>query len=292
MLLAGIASLLTLAACNSTDTVSSAAPAGVAATVNGTSIQEHLVGQMLKERARLGRDADAEARSKFIDRLVMQVVITEAALKKGLDKQPDVADKLEMSRLSILTDAFVEDYRKNNPISDDALKAEYEKFLTQDAGSEYKAKHILVDNEVEAQAIIEKLKANPKAFEDLAKEKSKDNGSKARGGDLGWFDPRSMVPEFGKAVAQLAKGKFTETPVKSSFGYHVILLDDSRVKVAPPLEQVKTQFADQVQRQNLNKLLDDMKAKANIVVTPAPAPASAEPKAEKKEAAPTEPAKK
>jgi peptidyl-prolyl cis-trans isomerase C len=246
---------------------------------------------MLKERVALGREASPEARSQFLDRLVMQVMVADAAVKKGLDKQPEVADKLELTRLSILADAFVADYRKTNPISDEALKAAYDKYAAEEAGTEYMARHILVDNEADAKAIIAKLKANPKAFEALAKEKSMDTGSKASGGELGWFDPRGMVPEFGKAVVQLAKGKFTETPVKSQFGYHIILLEDSRPKAVLPLEQIKTQFADKIQRDNLNKLVEEMKAKAKIVIVQAPAPAPAEKNAAKKDAGATEPAK-
>jgi peptidyl-prolyl cis-trans isomerase C len=289
ILLAGAVSALTLIACNSTDSGSGAqSKEAVAATVNGTPISERVVGMMLKQRVDMGRAASPDARNGFIDRMAMQLVIVQEAVKKGLDKVPEVSDKLELSRQSILVDAFVQDYLKNNPVSDEALNAEYEKFKAQAAGTEYKARHILVENEAEAKDIIAKLKKNAKAFEALAKEKSKDRGSKDRGGDLGWFDPRGMVPEFGAAVAQLAKGKFTEEPVKSQFGYHVIMLDDSRPKQVQPLEQIKSEFAQQVQQQNLKKLFDDLKAKAKIEVVqaPAPAPASA------KEAGAPESAKK
>lgn len=290
ILLAGAASLLSLIACNSTDSVSGAAPAkdAVAATVNGTPISERFVGLMLKQHSEPGRPASAEVRSGFIDRLATQLVITQEAVKKGLDKVPEVSDKLELNRQSILIDAFVQDYFKNNPIGDDTLKAEYEKFKARAAGTEYKARHILVENEAGAKDIIAKLKKNPKAFEALAKEKSNDGRSKGNGGDLGWFDPRGMVPEFGAALVQLAKGKFTEEPVKSQFGYHVILLEDSRAKQVQPLEQIKSELAQQVQQQNLKKLFDDMKAKAKIDVVQAPATAPAS----TKEAGPTEPGKK
>ncbi|MBI5911129.1 MAG: peptidylprolyl isomerase [Betaproteobacteria bacterium] len=277
LLLASAASLLTLIACSPNDSPQGAAPAkdAVAATVNGTPISERLVGLMLKQRADLGRSASAEARKTFIDNLAMQVIITQEAVKKGLDRAPEVADKLELSRQSMLIDAFVQDYLKNNPVSDEMLKAEYDKIKAQATGTEYKARHILVENEAEARDIIAKLKKNPKAFEALAKDKSKDRGSKVNGGDLGWFDPRGMVPEFGAAVAQLAKGQFTDEPVKSQFGYHVILLEDSRPRQVQPLEQIKPALTQQVQQQNLKKLFDEMKAKAKIEIVQAPAPASA-----------------
>jgi len=276
ILLTSAACLLALSACSPTDPAKSSAPAAeaVAATVNGTPISEHLVGMMLNQRTGLGRTVSPEVRNGFIDRLAMQLVITQEAVKKGLDKAPEVSDKVELSRQSILVDAFVQDYLKNNPVSDEALNAEYEKLKVQAAGTEYKARHILVENEADAKGIIAKLKKNPKAFEALAKEKSKDTGSGGKGGDLGWFDPRGMVPEFGAAVVKLEKGKITEEPVKTQFGYHVILLDDSRPKQIQPLDQIKTELAQQVQQQNLKKLFDDLKAKAKIDIVQAPATAA------------------
>jgi len=290
ILLASVASLLALIACNSNNSPQGAGPAkdAVAATVNGTPISESLVGMMLKQRTNLGRPADPESRKTFIDSLAMQLIISQEAVKKGLDKAPEVVNRIELGRQSVLVDAFVQDYVKNNAVSEDMLKAEYEKIKAQATGTEYKARHILVENEAEAKDIIARLKKNPKAFEALAKEKSKDRGSKGNGGDLGWFDPRGMVPEFGAAVAQLAKGKFTEEPVKSQFGYHVILLEDSRQQQVQPLEQIKPALMQQMQQQNLKKLFDEMKAKAKIEIVQAPAPVSAP----TQEAKPAEPTKK
>ena len=274
ILLASAASLLTLIACSSNDAVQGAVSAkdAVAATVNGTPVSERLVSLMLKQRTDLGREASAEARNGFIDRLAMQLVISQEAVKKGLDKAPEVSDQIELMRQSVLVDAFVKDYLKNNAVSDDTLNAEYEKIKAQATGTEYKARHILVEKEAGAKDIIARLKQNPKAFAALAKERSKDRGSKVNGGDLGWFDPHGMVPEFGAAVAKLAKGKFTEEPVKSQFGYHVILLEDSRPKPVRPLEQIKPALMQQLQEQNLRKLFDKMKAKAKIDIVQAVAP--------------------
>ncbi|MGP1676725.1 MAG: peptidylprolyl isomerase [Burkholderiales bacterium] len=290
ILLASAATLLTLVACSSNDAVQSAAPTkeAVAATVNGAPISERLVDLMLKERTNLGRDASAEARNAFIDRLAMQLVITQEAIKKDLDKSPEVLDQLELMRQSVLVDAFIKDQVKNSPISDDMLKTEYEKIKIQNAGTEYQARHILVEKEADAKDIIARLKKNPKAFEALAKEKSKDTGSKVNGGELGWFDPKGMVPEFGAAVAKLAKGKFTEEPVKTQFGYHVILLEDSRPKQFQPLEEIKAGLTQKLQQENLKKLFDEMKAKAKIEIAQAPAAAPAQ----AREAKPAEPAKK
>ena len=137
----------------------------------------------------------------------MQLIVAQEAVKKGLDRAPETSDQLELTRQSILANAYVQDYFKNAPVTDEMIKAEYEKIKGEMTGTEFKARHILVEKESEASDIIARLKKNPKAFEALAKEKSKDPGSAAKGGDLGWFDPRGMVPEFGLAVAKLDKGK-------------------------------------------------------------------------------------
>jgi peptidyl-prolyl cis-trans isomerase C len=268
ILIISAVSVMALCACKPTDQPKAA----VAATVNGTAISQSRVDMLAKQAAAQGQPDNPEMRKKIIDQLAMQFLLFQESIKKGIDKTPEVLDQIDLTRQSILANAFIQDYFKNSPVSDDMLKAEYEKVKAQMAGSEYKARHILVDNEAEAKDIIAKLRKNPKAFESLAKAKSKDSGSKASGGDLGWFDPRSMVPEFGAAVAKLEKGKFTEEPVKSQFGYHVILLEDSRPKTIPPLDQIKSQLQQVVQQQNLQKLLDDLKAKAKIEIVQAAAP--------------------
>jgi len=277
ILLASAACLLALMACSSKDAVQSAAPSkdAVAATVDGVPISESLVRLLLKQRSDLGREANAEARKAFIDRLALQVIVSQAAVKEGLDKAPEVSDRIELMKQSILVDAFVKNYFKNNPVSDDALNAAYAKMKAEATGKEYKARHILVATEAEAKDIIAKLNKNPKAFAALAKEKSMDSASKGDGGELGWFDPRGMVPEFGAAVAKLEKGKFTQEPVKTQFGYHVILLEDSRPLPVPPLEKIKPELTQQLQEQNLKKIFDEMKAKAKIEIVQAAAPAPA-----------------
>lgn len=270
ILLASAASLLILSACNS-KTGNTPAAGDIAATVNGTPISKYSVDQIVGQRVAMGQPDSPEERKAIINQLAMQLLVSQEAIKKNLDKTPEVIDQTNLSRQSILANAFVKDYTKNNPVSDDMLKAEYDKVKAQMSGTEYKARHILVEKESLAKAIIAKLKKNPKLFDSLAKKYSKDPGSKNKGGELGWFDPRGMVPEFGAAVAKLAKGKFTLEPVKTQFGYHVILLEDTRAKVAPTFEQVKPQLVKQVQQQNLKKLVDDMMEKAKIKITDSPA---------------------
>ncbi len=274
ILLVSAVSLLGLSACNSKTGITPTA-GDIAATVNGTPISKDSVDQIVGQRIAMGQADSTETRKAIINQLAMQMLVSQEAIKKNLDKTPEAINQIKLTQQSILANAFVQDYTKNNPVSDDILKAEYDKIKAQMSGTEYKARHILVDKEAEAKHIIAKLKINAKQFDSLAKEYSKDPGSKDKGGDLGWFDPRGMVPEFGAAVAKLEKGKFTLEPVKTQFGYHVILLEDSRTKQAPTFEQVKPQLAKNVQEQNLKKLIDDMMAKAKIEITASPAVAPA-----------------
>mgnify|MGYP000877211153 FL=1 len=281
--LAGAAAVLSLAACNAAKDEKAATPAAAVpasetvATVNGTPVSKSRLDLLVKQGAAQGQPDTPETRKAILDQLSMQMVIAEEAVKKGLDKAPEVTEKLDLLRQSILANAYVQDYMKTNPVSEAALKAEYDRIKATITGSEYKARHILVEKESEAKDIIAKLKKDPAAFAKLAAEKSKDPGSKARGGDLGWFDVSRMVPEFGEAVGKLQKGKFTEEPVKTQFGYHVILLEDSKPVEAPPFDDVKASLSQQLQQQAVKKQLDDLKAKAKIEVAGAPAAAPAAP---------------
>jgi peptidyl-prolyl cis-trans isomerase C len=277
MLLACAASLLVLmllSACHAQQDAGSGAKSAtdaVAATVNGVPISQATVERMARQGANSGHADSPEARKAILERLTLQSVIAQEAVKEGLDRSLDVTEQLDAIRQAVLANAYVQDFIKKHPVTDDVLQAEYERMKTTMVGTEYKVRHILVEKEADAKDIIAKLKKDPGAFAQLAKEKSKDEGSRANGGELGWFDPRRMVPEFGAAVAKLEKGKFTTEPVKTQFGYHVILLEDSRPIQAPPLEQVKPQLAQQLQQQEVIKQMDTLKAQAKIELPVAPA---------------------
>jgi peptidyl-prolyl cis-trans isomerase C len=279
ILLACAASMLVVSACNPDDKAKSAAgPAvkeAVAATVNGIAISKNRVDMIVKQGLASGQPDSPELRKGIIDKLAMQTLIAEEAVKKGLDKSAEVLDQIDLTRQSILANAYVQDLLKNSAASEEALKAEYEKIKATISGTEYKARHILVEKEGEAKEIIAKLKKDPASFAKLAMDKSKDTGSKASGGELGWFDLSRMVPEFGAAVSKLDKGAITQAPVKTQYGYHVIQVEDSKPIEAPPFEEVKPQLAQHLQQQSVKKQMDDLKAKAKIEIVEAPvAPAA------------------
>ena len=246
-----------------------------AATVNGIAIAKSRVDMIVQQGLAAGQPDSPEARKGIIEKLAMQTLAADEAIKKGLDKSPEIMAQIDLIRQSVLANAYVQDLIKNSTASDDMLKAEYEKIKAKITGTEYKARHILVEKEAEAKDIIAKLKKDPGLFEKLAMEKSKDAGSKVRGGELGWFDLSRMVPEFGAAVSKLEKGAITQEPVKTQFGYHVIQLEDTRPIEAPPFEEVKPQLAQHFQQQNVQKQMEDLKAKAKIEIVNAPAAAPA-----------------
>jgi peptidyl-prolyl cis-trans isomerase C len=278
-LLVSAAVLLTLAACDPAQTAPPTATIPAAATVNGKPISQKMVDLIATRGASNGHPDTPEARATIVDQLALQVVLAEEAIKKGLDKSPEVIEQIQSIKESVLANAYVENFLKTHPVGDAELKAEYDRIKATITGLEYKARHILVEKESEAKDIIAKLKKSPDAFANLAAERSKDPGSKDKGGDLGWFGLNQTVPEFSAAVSSLEKGKFTDEPVKTQYGYHVILLEDSKPIEAPPLDEVKVQLTQQIQQQNVKKQMDTLKAAAKIEVAGAPVSTEAAPSA-------------
>jgi len=244
-----------------------------AAIVNGTVISKNRVEMMVRQNVGAGQSDTPEMRKSITDKLILQMLVVEDAIKKGLDKSPEVIEQIEMTKQSALANAYVQDYIKNNMVNDDMLKAEYDKIKATISGSEYKIRHILVEKEDEALEIITELKKNPEAFGKIAMEKSQDAKSAPKGGEIGWVDLNKVVPEFGTVVAKMGKGTFTEVPVKTQFGYDVILLEDSKPKEVPPFDDVKANLAQRIQMQNMSKHLDDLKSKAKIEIMETPAAA-------------------
>jgi peptidyl-prolyl cis-trans isomerase C len=233
------------------------------AIVNGKPVPKARVDVLAAQLAKAGRPVTAEMQGQLKDEVVAREVFMQEAQKLGLDATDDFKAQLELARQTLLIRELFADYQKNNPVSDEEIKSEYDKFAAANGGKEYHAHHILVEKEDEAKAIIASLKKGAK-FEDIAKKQSKDPGSGANGGDLDWANASSYVPEFSSALVKLKKGQTTELPVKSQFGWHVIRLDDVRQAQLPKLEEVKPQIAQQLQQQKLAKFQEDLRGKAKI----------------------------
>ena len=187
----------------------------------------------------------------------------QEAQKRGMDATADFKMQLEWAREELLIRELFLDYQKANPVTDADVKAEYDKFVASNSGKELKAAHILVEKEELAKDLIAQIKIGGK-FDELAKKNSKDPGSGAKGGDLGWANPANYVKEFSEALSKLKKGQLTEAPVKSQFGFHIIRLDDERATQLPKLEEVKPQVTQQLQQQKLAKYQQELRAKAKI----------------------------
>ncbi len=207
-----------------------------------------------------------DARRKLVlDRLVDMKVIAANAVKAGLDKSETFTARMEQVRTQLLVNEFVK--QKVEPaVTEDAIKARYEKDSKSfNPPEEMHARHILVKEEAEAKAIIADLLKGGD-FAEIAKAKSEDPGSGSQGGDLGFFGPGDMVPEFEKAAGGLKPGEFTKEPVKSQFGWHVIKLEEKRKQAIPPLEEVHDQVKQALVGETFTKMLEDMKKSVKIEI--------------------------
>ena len=240
----------------------SAASAQNAAIVNGKPIPKARVDEFVQALAAQGRPDSPELRQAVREELIARELFAQEAERKGLTRSPEIARQLEQMRQDLLIRAVIQDHLRKNPVTDKDLQAEYDKLKGQGGDKEYKARHILVEKEDEAKKIIDQLKKGAK-FEDLAKQ-SKDTGSAANGGDLDWNTPGTFVKPFADAMAGLEKGKTTESPVQTQFGWHVIRLDDVREAKAPPLEAVKQQLQQELERRRVTDLQKGLRAKARV----------------------------
>ena len=257
-----LAGALLLGALISLPAAAQKASSGAVATVNGVAIPQTVANAFVAEQKAQGAPDTPELKNAVREELIRRELLVQEAKKMNLDKQSDVSAQADLARQAIYIRAFVQDFVKKHPISDQELKAAYDKMKTQMGNTEYKVRHILVEQEDEAKTIIANLKKGAK-FDELAKQ-SKDPGSKDKGGDLGWNSTASYVKPFGDAVGSLGKGKYTETPVKTDFGYHVIMLEDSRPLTAPPFDQIKPQLAQRLQQEQIQKYVNDLRSKAKI----------------------------
>ncbi|MCF8157473.1 MAG: peptidylprolyl isomerase [Rhodoferax sp.] len=249
-----------------TATLLAAAPAVWAqnvAIVNGKAIPKSRVEALAEQVKRSGRPVTPEMQGQLKDEVIAREIFMQEAQVRGLDATEDFKTQIELARQAILIRELFADYQKKNPVTDEEIKAEYDKFAAANAGKEYKARHILVEKEDQAKAIIAQIKKGGK-FDEIAKKSSKDPGSGAKGGDLDWANPGNYVKEFSEALSGLTKGKMTETPVKTQFGYHIIRLDDIRDAVLPKFDDVKPQISQQLQQQKIGKFQEELRAKAKI----------------------------
>ena len=232
------------------------------ATVNGKAIPASKAEPFVKQALAQGQKDSPQLRAMIKDRLVGTEVLLQEAEKAGYSKNEDVKMQIEMARQQILIQSLMRAHVEKNPVSEADIKAAYDKWKTQNGDNEYHPFHILVEKEDDAKAIISKLKGGAK-FEELAKQ-SKDTGSAGKGGDLDWVSQANVPPAFATALASLKKGQFTETPVKTEVGFHVIKLDDVRPLKLPTMEEVKQQIGESLVQEKVQVYQQSLIKKAVI----------------------------
>jgi len=234
------------------------------AEVNGQYIPKSALDTLEKEIAERSH-GQTFPKEKLVEELVQRELLVQDAIQKQLDKSPEFVAQLEAAKKALLTQAVLQNYIKANPVTDAEIKAEYDSKVAAEKGTEYKARHILVKTEAEAKKLIAELDKGAD-FAKLANKHSLDAKESQNGGDLGWFSAAQMVAPFSEAVAKLEKGKYSKEPVKTQFGYHVILKEDARPVTPPPLEAVKEQLTPYMQRKKVQGMIEGLRKQAKVEV--------------------------
>jgi peptidyl-prolyl cis-trans isomerase C len=237
--------------------------ANAVATVNGVSVPSARMDFMLQQQKGRGVPDNEQTRAMIRDELVNREIVAQEAQRLGLGKSAEVQTQLDMARQDILVSAYLRDWVRKHPVSDADVQKEYDRAKGQSGEREYRARHILVESEDEAKKMIADLKKGAK-FDELATKHSKDTGSAQRGGDLDWSPPGAYDKQFSDAMVKLEKGKYTDQPVQTRFGYHVILLEDVRQTKFPALAEVKPQIQQQLTQRKVDELVRGLRAKAKV----------------------------
>lgn len=236
---------------------------GTVAKVNGVAIPQSRLDLVIKAATAQGQPDSAEMRNALRENLITEEILTQEAMKKGLDRNPDVVTQTDLARQGILIRAYQADFMRNNPVSDSELRKEYESVKSQMGDKEYKARHILVETEQEAKDLTASLKKGG-SFEKLAGERSIDTGSKGNGGELGWSSAAVYVKPFADALTKLKKGETTSQPVQTPFGWHVIRLDDVRTAVPPPFDEVKQNMQQRILQRKFAAMVESLRKNAKV----------------------------
>jgi peptidyl-prolyl cis-trans isomerase C len=243
-------------------TLSLSATAQNIAIVNGKAVPTSRVEALAQQVARSGRPVTPDVEAQIKEEVIAREIFMQEAQKRGLDATPEYKTQIELARQTILIRELFAEFQKTSAVTDADVQAEYDKFVAANGGKEYRARHILVETQAQADAILTSLKKGGK-FEDIAKKQSKDPGSGANGGDLDWAAAGNYVKEFSDAMVALNKGQLS-APVKSQFGFHIIRLDDVREAQLPKIEDVKPQIVQQMTQQRMASFQQELRAKAKV----------------------------
>ncbi|MCG6940187.1 MAG: peptidyl-prolyl cis-trans isomerase [Thiohalocapsa sp.] len=243
-------------------------PAGddtVIATINGEPYKLDVFRLFYAQRLQqTGGENSADLQERAFNEFMNLVVSSQEGEKRKLAERPDVQAALELERMMVLSTAALQAIAADTEVTDKELKQAYEQFKQQAKRTEYKARHILVDNKEKAEELAKEVtKKKGKNFEKLAKENSL-GPTADKGGDLGWFDGQQMVKPFADAVAKLKPGEWTKEPVHTQFGWHVILLEDTRDAEPPSFEDAKPSLEAAIKRQKVAEKLAELRNQAMV----------------------------
>ena len=233
------------------------------ASVNDVPISKQEFDLFAQAKRASQPDTNFSDRS-IIDEMIETEILRQEAIKQEINEGADIKEKIKRQENNILINALLTEKFANLRFSDDELKVEYERLTSSSDTNEYKARHILLQSNDDAVAVIEELRSGA-SFVDLAKEKSQ-GPSASNGGDLGWFKANTMVPEFAQAVQSMEKGSYSTTPVQTQFGWHVILLEDIRKLEQPKFEDVKQDIQRTLTRRAIEGYVDELEIDATIVL--------------------------
>ena len=237
--------------------------AGPLATVNGVAIPRQRAELVVKQQVSRGAKDSEQLRAQVREALINNELLLQEANRSGVAKKAEVQQQLELTRQEVIANAVVGEYLQKSPVVDADIQKEYDRARSQTGNTEYKARHVLVATEDEAKGVLAELKKGAK-FEELAQKKSMDEGTRTRGGDLDWNVPGIFDKPFSDALIKLEKGKITDAPVRTRFGFHIIQLDDLRPVNFPPLAQVRQQIQQRILQQRIDALVRELRAKAKI----------------------------
>jgi peptidyl-prolyl cis-trans isomerase C len=234
-------------------------------TINGQPISKAMYAVYFQDRTRNAPEAknSPEVQMNVLNELANVILIAQDAEKNGIDKRPEIAASLALMRANLLAQTVIKETADSISPSEEEIKTFYAAEYVQKAGMEYKARHILVEQEDEAKSLIEKLDGGAD-FAELAKTHSTGPTGKD-GGDLGWFDVNQMVKPFSEAVAAMEKGSYTKQPVKTQFGWHVILLEDMKKTEPPSIDSARGEIITNLQKKALADYMQGMRTASTIV---------------------------
>ena len=263
--------LFALYGCNQPQSTDQAATAPAApvpegpviATVNGAPIMKSVLdiyGAQRKAKQGEGEQIDDQ---EILNEVISLELMRQEGVSKGLETSPTIVATLDQQTRTLLAGAAIRDYVQKNPVTDEQAREVYDKEIGK-PGTEYNARHILVKTREEADEVIHELDKGGD-FSALAREKSTDT-SASEGGDLGWFSTAQMVQPFADAVAGLEKGSYTREAVQTQFGWHVILLEDTRESTPPAFDDIKDRLKVLVANQQLQQHIQQVREAANIEI--------------------------